>query len=758
MDNFVETGNGVLMTVNGFDTPMRWDGQSLQMEPVGLAAPVTAPAMLGSGQGAIVGSYFAYVRFVDKLGFYSNLSPISATFQASSSGVVGNISNASFAAPIQITSNGHGLTTGTIVLVSGVGGNSSADGTWTITVVDANNFTLNGSSGNSAYTGSGTWIAGIATVKYTSVQTPADPKVVRRQILRNTDGQANTFYVDVDTTDLSSTTFSSSNTDAQLLTKEIQVIIGTDGLPIANLRWQPPTHKTTLANHLDRMFLAGQYDDTRGACVVTAGSKSVQGVGTDWVSGEVNRYLYIVGANNNYQIASIDVNNQIITLTAPYADATNNFAQYAIRAAPAERRLVYYTPAGQPESWPPTYALSIQEDEDDITGLMARSSFLYILEKRHIYKLTFQDDPAKDGAVFLSASRGCINNRCWSLVDNEAYMLDEYGAHKFGADGAIEPLSEQIQELFRPGSLYKYSVNWTASRWFFSVVARPQETIRWFVALEGDYMPRHALCYNYRLQRWWMERYPFYVGAGVAGHINGVPYTFLMGENTKVYAMWTGTTDVASPTVGSVRGTVTSSGLVTLTDSSANFATSGVGSVLNAPVNICDYTGKGQTRRIVAATATTLTVDMPWTSKLDKTSTYQIGGVEWLWKTTWMRLAAADTMADRDIEILFSPTTQPATTDAQIAFDFGNPEVQKQSFTSKQGGGVRTDSGLPDKIVDMQKASGVVVIRLPGQRERFIDGRRYTQLQLSGVSNADPVAMFEIVMEGMANAAVVTQQ
>jgi hypothetical protein len=72
----------------------------------------------------------------------------------------GAITSATNATPIQITSSGHGLVTGQTVVVSGVTVNTAANGTWTITKVDANNFTLNGSVGNGVGT-NGTWVAAV---------------------------------------------------------------------------------------------------------------------------------------------------------------------------------------------------------------------------------------------------------------------------------------------------------------------------------------------------------------------------------------------------------------------------------------------------------------------------------------------------------------------------------------------------------------------------------------------------------------------
>jgi hypothetical protein len=58
--------------------------------------------------------------------------------------------------PIQITAPAHGYGSGETVVISGVVGNTAANGTWQITVLDANNFTLTGSTGNGAYVSGGT--------------------------------------------------------------------------------------------------------------------------------------------------------------------------------------------------------------------------------------------------------------------------------------------------------------------------------------------------------------------------------------------------------------------------------------------------------------------------------------------------------------------------------------------------------------------------------------------------------------------------
>lgn len=74
----------------------------------------------------------------------------------------GSVTGATNASPIVITSVAHGLTTGTRVTVASVGGNTAANGDFTITRVDADTFSLDGSTGNGSYTSGGTWnVAGL---------------------------------------------------------------------------------------------------------------------------------------------------------------------------------------------------------------------------------------------------------------------------------------------------------------------------------------------------------------------------------------------------------------------------------------------------------------------------------------------------------------------------------------------------------------------------------------------------------------------
>jgi hypothetical protein len=66
------------------------------------------------------------------------------------------ITDATNANPIVITSAGHGLSDGTRVYITSVAGNTAANGTWKITGVDVNRFSIP-ATGNGVYTFGGTW-------------------------------------------------------------------------------------------------------------------------------------------------------------------------------------------------------------------------------------------------------------------------------------------------------------------------------------------------------------------------------------------------------------------------------------------------------------------------------------------------------------------------------------------------------------------------------------------------------------------------
>jgi hypothetical protein len=93
--------------------------------------------------------------------------------------ITGSITGATQANPTQITSVGHGLITGAIIIIRNVGGMTNLNNkTFTITVTGVNTFTLNGSDSTlyPAYTSGGTWSIAFADQRYLTFTIFTDPR------------------------------------------------------------------------------------------------------------------------------------------------------------------------------------------------------------------------------------------------------------------------------------------------------------------------------------------------------------------------------------------------------------------------------------------------------------------------------------------------------------------------------------------------------------------------------------------------------
>lgn len=180
--------------------------------PWGTAVPTLYPHQVGTGfvaqANADPGTISAPVIFEanDRLSLTGNYEVWLGT-----SGPTVAITAATNATPIQITAANHGYKSGQKVTVAGVGGNTAANGNWVATFVDPDNFTLNNSIGNSAYTSGGVAVNGdwggasvwlspdnSSYVKIGTMYGPSRIGTLTAQLLTNTDPDTtHTLAVDI---------------------------------------------------------------------------------------------------------------------------------------------------------------------------------------------------------------------------------------------------------------------------------------------------------------------------------------------------------------------------------------------------------------------------------------------------------------------------------------------------------------------------------------------------------------------------------
>jgi hypothetical protein len=556
-------------------------------------------------------------------------------------------------------------------------------------------------------------------------------------------------YVDIDTRDLTSTSFTSSLLDDQLRQAESVPVLDEQGRPWAQRFAPPPSHKPALATYAGRAWAAGDVAYTKGCVLAVTGSNSIEGAGTDWPANFAGRLLYIAGAARPYNIVAVDTINQFLTLDRPVGDILPKFSLYAIRATNIDRRLIFYSEPGEMESWPPWNSVAIPDDDDEVVALVRHQQALCVIGRRHIYRLVVRSDPALDGNMFLMAYRGAVGHRVVAQAEGVIYCLDESGIHAYDGNESTEPISYPIQTVFVPDGLSTtLNLDWESDRqrlWHASV--DPTRTvIRWFVDLIGKESLTHALCYNYRSKTWWFEQYPFEVTSACTGTV-GHRRTIAGANLRRVFALGEGTTDVVAGS-GSLRGTVSRATSISLEDDAASFPATLAGT----PVAILEGTGKGQTAIIVTNTATTLTLLDPWDTNPDDTSVYQIGGVEWEWHSGWLDVTPSEESTFRDVVLSYNPVDSDTTVSAELIYDYDSRSVSWGTNWSADG--VRCLDGDTEFTFDLAGArpsAGLRLFRGQTHHTTYDYGPSYMQLQMRGVTNLDVVRVYRITLSGASN-------
>ena len=598
----------------------------------------------------------------------------------------------------------------------------------------------------------GGFARGAQYLTYSNVEAPTDSRVVKRQILRNKFGDATVFYVDVETTDLTSTSFTSYKTDEELgKSVALQDANGNDLNVVRHA--EPPNWKRVISNFLNRIF-AGVNHVWPGEGTFTNGTKSVVGQDDELRSAYAGRAIYPQGTGNDiaYSIDSVNVNTQTLTNTANYAGTTANGVPFAIEAAAPEDVTFYFSELDDPESWNVLAGVSINRGEQDgrMTGLAPLVTSMLILFEHRTYKLTFSTSPLLSadpefggtGRILPASWRGCINNDCWQTADGEAYFLDNEGVYKF--DGTnVEDFSQPIQTMFQSGS--EWSIYWPASENFHCAYDAIDNTLRWFVVIGDGRYPKHAICWPIDRQHWWIEEYPVPITSSCYGKSGGREVVFY-GTTARRIVEFTEDldfVDVSANNNATLRGTVTSAAAYTLTDSAAAFPTG----LSNIPITIVSGTGNRQQNIIVSNTGTKLTLLNPWRIAPDTTSVYQIGGIQWRWKSSQMRLAQGGSEIARGIEVTYTPTTRPGSVTFRKYADFDTAATPMETDTNSDGISTRTDSD--EIVIDLTHTTGFVA----QSGDSFFTGRgthpRYTTIELEGVTNGERQKIKEVSVIGV---------
>lgn len=579
------------------------------------------------------------------------------------------------------------------------------------------------------------------TLTFGSLPVPTDTRVVRRQVLRNTAGQLDVFYVDVDTTDLWSTSLTSTQTDDDLSTNDNVSIFNEDGDSLID-QWDPPrSDKPLLAVHRSRMFLGGEIVYRRGNAQVTFGSTTVTGTATGWTSQMANRELIVVGQGKRYTISSVDESAQTLTLAEPYRGTTNKFAAYMIRTAPSDRTAVYFSEAGNPDGYIGDN-FQIAEVGDEPTALISAESYLYVAFRESLYRISFSVDPSTDGDVSLVTFRGCVNQRAWVKLAGDIFCLDHLGLYKL-SDGGVEELANPIRDLFSKQAGGTFKIDWTRQEFFHACADPENQTIRFYVSLTGPTLPRHAICYSLLMRQFWIEEYPFPIAASALLQTDR-DHVLLGGPGQNLLEAGLGYLDGLNDAGYVTSAQVTAASLMSVTCPTLVLPSTGV---VGFPIAIVKGRGKGQVRLVNAFTASTgkLVVTQPWLVKPDTTSVVQVGAIKWRWKSGWREIM----QQGGTMELVWAPVPHTAYLTMQIFVDhLSTPETYKIDREFPDQGALSVQKDTDFVLVDLTFDGGYAQYDLRSGYETPSRTGRFIAVELGGFSGQDGVLVHTLFVGG----------
>lgn len=577
-------------------------------------------------------------------------------------------------------------------------------------------------------------------IKYQNVEAPTDTRVVKRQIWRNTSGQVQNFYLDIETDDLASTEFVSNNSDNQLVLKDLITFTDVDGYTIPYLYAQPPDDKPFIAELRGRIFAVGSIRYSEGSAQVENGSDVVTGIGTSWTASLIGRRF--ISGTKEYLIKNVDTGLQEITLASSYAGETDNFALYVIAPYAAEELVVRWSdPVAGPEAWPLTGQMLLPQDGDVITGIVNYGDALYITKTRNIYRLNFTEDPAIDGEVSPAARRGCINHRCAVTVEGACLMLDREGIHAFIGGPNPQHISLPVGDLFREDT-DGLRINWQADVCMFHA-AHYQElsTVKWFVPLAGDMFPWHAICYDYRRSRFWVESYPRPITSSCYSlAITGRP---LLGTTEgKILAADTGSLDLVSP-----GGTLFT---VAAVNSQWSIELDAVPKpCTGVPFVIVTGAAAGYDRIISYQDDEEIQFLSPVPVKISVGDKIQIGGIPFRMRTAEFAADRMDGNNPKSFSMEFDPNNENLFGTLSI-FRNGIRRASQVAAARSPWGATARNHLANSKHVSLNLGSslGMVVENLSITTERDLPALLQYQFQIDGSSGEDKPRILEIKVDG----------
>lgn len=578
--------------------------------------------------------------------------------------------------------------------------------------------------------------------------TDSSSRITKRQLFRTLVDDAEVFYLVAEINDNSTTSYSTDTLSDDDLSDNAELpVLNDDDSLNANRFGVPPFNKAVVVWNQDRLFFMGDVDYSEGTVSVTSGSGSVTGTATGFTKEMIGKWIWMEGDSRGREITAFSSTAGITV--SPVASSTLTDVNFVIKTAPSERNVIYFSEVDEPESVPQSQnQFLIQENgeyQDDIVGGFSDAGTLIVGMRNHLYQFNYQRQPHLDGAAQLIARRGMLNNRCHAMGDGTHFLLDRLGPYAM-AGGQVRDIGESVRDVFM-------DLDEDYLHRCFITVNQREKVVRFHVRIVGDTKMNRAFSYNYELDRWQENIYPWALGAGCEMEVNGVRSSYLMTDKSRVrIESMEDSIDMIDSTVAAA---VTFAPITTLLRAaSGTFSASQIG----APVVFLTGAAKGEMgviRSVAGTTNATLEENVP--SGVAVGDLFVIGGIAWQWKSGILDFPRDNQMqGERAIEVIFKPhDTDRNTINVRHYLNHKtSPETADMDYVGGDEA-CSQESGKADGVINIYKnrdsnyeTVGFGRKTFSGKHAHYGVSDRWVSAELRGVAIGDPVDVYEVSVVG----------
>jgi hypothetical protein len=572
-----------LLVYNGLERGYRWDGTSSTAELAGVSSPEDLggnPPTIAENTALAVtmtaGDYIAAYRYMDKYGYPSDITEFTEyTVTTNLDGLSWTSLTPSTQSRVKYIELFRSVVNepSKLYLVARIGNNGA------VPAITGNGVTttLTLETGHGLIVGASITVPTIFTAKRVATVSATSATVLGSYNSSATDKTFTTvgFFDDEFTDD--------ELLDAGQYQENVLSVFSPDDTIYARSFGLPPDDKPYFAQYQGFTFAYGRVNYSIGTATATAAGLTIVLNGdadpkTEWAG----RQIILTATAERYTIISVNEGTNTLTVDR-LIPTTRTTVAYVVTPNPQRANLLAFSSGpGYNEAFLSTDGLRIQSTADSTdleTGLMQFGPYLYALHEYHMHQIVFQSHPRLDGQANLAGYRGAVNNRCWTLANGIAYLMDQMGGYRISGPCCPDDITSLAIK-----NIFKDTVDWSISskKWYFLSHDPQTRVVRYHVKYTTDTgtMPKRALCYNTQTGEWWEEEYPFELSGSAVIEVDGKQRLVCGGEDDQVLMFGDGVSDwieepvrvevsemgVATVQVGAVTNTTSavSSGLIGL--------------------------------------------------------------------------------------------------------------------------------------------------------------------------------------------------